>query len=385
MKRPIYLDYAATTPVAPEVIEAMLPCMGIDGAFGNPASKHAYGFAAQHYIEQAREAVAACIGAQPAEIIWTSGATEANNLALQGIAHQHQQRGRHIITAATEHKAILQTAKILAKQGFEITILMPNQSGVITPQAIKAALREDTILVSVMMVNNETGVIQDIAAMGAILAQHPAYFHVDAVQAAGKLPLDVTALSVDLLSLSAHKMYGPKGVGCLYVRQRPRVKLRPLCFGGGHEQKLRPGTLPTHQIAGFGRAAELVNQQLATDMVNAKALHQILIDGLRDIPQVRINAVQAKRVPHIVSIMAEGIDGESLVLACSDVAVSAGSACTSATFEPSHVLSAMGLNSMQAHSSIRISFGRWSTLLDMEQALMVYRQAVVKLATLAGN
>jgi cysteine desulfurase len=385
MKRPIYLDYAATTPVAPQVSEAMLACMGIEGDFGNPASQHAYGFAAQQHVEQARETVADFINAQPEEIIWTSGATEANNLAIQGIAHQHHRQGRHIITGATEHKAVLQTVKMLAGQGFDVTIIIPDHDGVITPQALQAALRDDTILVSIMMVNNETGVIQDIAAMGAILAAHKAYFHVDAVQAGGKLPIDVKALDVDLLSLSAHKMYGPKGIGCLYVRQRPPVRLTPLCYGGGHEKKLRPGTVATHQVVGFGRAAELVCQQLTTDSAHAHKLNQLLIDGLCAIPQVQINALSAQRVPNIVNVMAQGIDGEALILACRDLAVSAGSACTSATFEPSHVLSAMGLTSMQAHSSIRISFGRWSTVAEIEQTIEVYRQAIIKLAHLAGD
>lgn len=385
MNRPIYLDYAATTPVAPQVIEAMLPCLGADGDFGNPASQHAYGFAAQQHVDQAREAVAALIGAQVSEIIWTSGATEANNLAIQGIAHQHQQQGRHIITGATEHKAVLQTVKILAKQGFEVTVVAPDQTGAITPEAIQAALRDDTILVSIMLVNNETGVIHDVATMGAMLADHPAYFHVDAVQAVGKMPVDVETLNIDLLSLSAHKMYGPKGIGCLYVRECPRVKLMPLSFGGGHEKKLRPGTLATHQIAGFGCAAELVNTQLKDDMAHATMLNQQFIKGLSVIPQVRINALAAQRVPNIVNVMAEGIDGESLVLACRDLAVSAGSACTSATFEPSHVLRAMGLSSMQAHSSMRMSFGRGTTSEQIDHAIATYSQAVTKLAGLAGN
>ncbi len=385
MKRPIYLDYAATTPVDPQVAERMMECLTFDGVFGNAASRsHFYGWQAEEKIEYAREQVANLIKADPREIVWTSGATESDNLALKGIAHFYQSRGKHIITSKIEHKAILDPCRELEAEGFEITYLEPEpKTGIITPDMVKAALRPDTILVSLMMVNNELGTITDVAAIGELTRENKTFFHVDAAQAAGKVEIDLSTMKVDLMSFSAHKAYGPKGMGALYVRRTPRVRLKAQIHGGGHERGMRSGTLATHQIVGMGEAFELAGKNLVAEQTRLRVLRDKLWNGLQDLEQIFLNGHQTQSVSNYLNVSFNFVEGESLMMALKDVAVSSGSACTSATLEPSYVLRALGLSDELAHSSIRFSFGTYTTEADIDHVLTVTKAAVQKLRELS--
>lgn len=357
----IYLDHAATTPLAPEAYEAMLPFLKSDGLYGNPASTHAAGFAAGKAVEVARAQVAALIGAEPAEIVWTSGATESNNLALKGALEFYGNRGRHIVSSRIEHKSVLDTCRHLETQGAKVTYLKPDAGGRITAQQAMDALQPDTVLVSLMWVNNETGVINDIAALAPRLRERGVLLHVDAVQAVGKLPIDLTATPIDLLSLSAHKLYGPKGMGALYVRKRPRARLAPQIHGGGHEQGMRSGTLATHQIVGMGEACRVARERLAVDAQQLAGLRDELWQRLSVLPRVHRNGEPAHTAPHILNLSFEGAEGESLRAMLGGIAVSSGSACSSATREPSYVLRALGRDDELAGSSLRFSLGRGTT------------------------
>ena len=385
MKRPIYLDYAATTPVDPQVAERMMECLTFDGVFGNAASRsHFYGWQAEEKIEYAREQVANLIKADPREIVWTSGATESDNLALKGIAHFYQSRGKHIITSKIEHKAILDPCRELEAEGFEITYLEPEpKTGIITPDMVKAALRPDTILVSLMIVNNELGTITDVAAIGELTRENKTFFHVDAAQAAGKVEIDLSTMKVDLMSFSAHKAYGPKGMGALYVRRTPRVRLKAQIHGGGHERGMRSGTLATHQIVGMGEAFELAGKNLVAEQTRLRVLRDKLWNGLQDLEQIFLNGHQTQSVSNYLNVSFNFVEGESLMMALKDVAVSSGSACTSATLEPSYVLRALGLSDELAHSSIRFSFGTYTTEADIDHVLTVTKAAVQKLRELS--
>lgn len=368
--KPIYLDNAATTPVDPRVVEKMLTCLSRDGVFGNPASDtHIYGVQAKALVEIARSQVALAINAEPREIIWTSGATEANNLAIKGIAEFHQRRGKHIITAQTEHKAVLDSCKALEKQGFTVTYLAPQKSGEILLADIAAAIMPETILISIMLVNNETGYVQDVAAIGALAKQHNCFFHVDAAQAIGKIVIDVQAMSIDLLSLSAHKAYGPKGIGALYVRHKPRVKIAEQIHGGGHEGGMRSGTLPTHQIVGMGEALAIAQAELAVDSQRIEKLRLQLLHGLQQLSDITINTDIGHSAANILNVSFDQVDGEKLLLAVSDIAVSTGSACNSVSIEPSHVLLAMGVTRDLAQSTIRFSLGRFTTEEEIKHAI----------------
>ena len=382
---PIYLDYAATTPVDPLVLEAMLPFL--KDQFGNAASNtHGFGFVAKHAVDQARQQVATLLDADPRCITFTSGATESINLALQGVAMANRHKGNHIITCQTEHKATLDVCAFLEKQGFRVTRLPVDAKGQVDHAELAAALCADTLLVSMMMVNNATGVIHDIARIADIVHEQGALLHVDAVQAIGKLPVSVKTLSVDLLSVTAHKIYGPKGVGALFVRRgRPKVTLQPLVYGGGHEHGLRSGTLATHQIVGLGKAFELAGQRVAQDAEYLAQCKQALWQGIHDLPGVKINGDIHQDAPHVLNVCFEGIDGEALIMALRELAVSAGSACTSATIAPSHVLRAMGLSDQQAHSSLRFSFGRMTTMAEMESAIALIREHVTRLNVLGDT
>ena len=354
---PIYMDYGATTPVDPRVVDAMIPWLREH--FGNPASRsHAWGWEAEEAVEKARVEVAKLIGADPREIVWTSGATESNNLAIKGAANFYQSRGKHLITVKTEHKAVLDTTRELERQGFEVTYLDVQEDGLIDLDVLKAAIRPDTILISVMFVNNEIGVIQDIPTIGALCREKGIVFHVDAAQATGKVEIDLATLPVDLMSLASHKSYGPKGIGALYVRRKPRVRLEAQMHGGGHERGLRSGTLPTHQIVGMGEAFRIAREEMATELPRIKALQQRLLDGLKDIEQVFINGDLTRRVPHNVNASFNYVEGESLIMGIKGIAVSSGSACTSASLEPSYVLRALGRSDELAHSSLRMTIGR---------------------------
>ncbi len=380
--KPIYLDYAATTPVDPRVLHQMLPYLVEQ--FGNPASRsHAYGWAAEEAVEIARENVAQLIGADPREIAWTSGATESNNLAIKGAAQFHRARGRHLITLKTEHKAVLDTLRELERAGFEVTYLDVQPDGLLDLEVLKAALRPDTILVSVMYVNNEIGVIQDIPAIGALCRSRGILFHVDAAQASGKLPIDLGTLPVDLMSLSAHKTYGPKGIGALYVRRKPRVRIESQMHGGGHERGLRSGTLPTHQIVGMGAAYKLAREVMGSENERIRALQQRLLAGVQALPEVRINGHLEQRVPHNLNVSFQFVEGESLLMGMKGIAVSSGSACTSASLEPSYVLRALGLSDEIAHSSIRFSIGRTTTEHDIDRALAQVTATVERLRALS--
>jgi cysteine desulfurase len=380
--KPIYLDYAATTPVDPRVVQQMVPYLYQQ--FGNPASRsHAYGWAAEEAVEIAREHVAALIGADPREVVWTSGATESNNLAIKGAAQFHRSRGKHLITVKTEHKAVLDTMRELEREGFEVTYLDVQEDGLVDLAALEAALRPDTILVSVMWVNNEIGVIQDIPAIAALCRARGILCHVDAAQASGKVEIDMSALPVDLLSLSAHKTYGPKGIGALYVRRKPRVRIEAQIHGGGHERGMRSGTLPTHQIVGMGEAYRLAKEAMGRENERIRALRDRLLAGLRDIPAVRVNGSLEKRVPHNLNISFEFVEGESLLMGIKGVAVSSGSACTSASLEPSYVLRALGLSDEVAHSSIRFSVGRFTTEAEIDAAVAQVRATVERLRSLS--
>ena len=380
MKPPIYLDYAATTPVDPQVAETMMACLTLDGNFGNPASRsHAIGWRAEATVEDARNQLADLISADPREIVWTSGATESNNLAIKGVAAFYRDKGRHIITSSIEHKAVLDCCEYLQAQGCEITYLQPLKDGLIDLQQLRGAIRSDTVLISLMHVNNEIGVENDIAEIGGIAREHGVFFHVDAAQSVGKLALDMRQLPVDLLSISAHKMYGPKGIGALYVRRQPKVQLEAQIHGGGHERGMRSGTLATHQIAGFGEAAAIARRNMASESQRIKALRQQLWQGIADLPSVILNGHEHRRVAGILNVSFAGIDGETLLMALKDLAVSTGSACTSASLEPSYVLRAIGLSDALAHSAIRFSVGRFTTAEDIEKAVAIIRQTVERL------
>ena len=382
MDRPVYLDYSSTTPVDPRVVDVMIPFLRED--FGNPASRsHAYGWTAEQAVETAREHVAGLVGCDAREIVWTSGATESINLAIKGIAKFYHQQGRHIITVKTEHKATLDTCRELERDGFEVTYLDVQEDGLIDLANLKAALRPDTILVSVMLVNNEIGVIQDIQAIGDAVKANRSYFHVDAAQATGKVEIDLQSLPVDLMSFSAHKTYGPKGVGALYVRRKPRIRIEAQIHGGGHERGMRSGTLPTHQIVGMGEAFRLARQEMAAENERIRMLRDRLLTGLRDIPAVYVNGSMEQRVPHNLNISFNYVEGESLLMGIKDVAVSSGSACTSASLEPSYVLRALGRSDELAHSSIRFSVGRFTTVQDIDFTINLLRDRVEKLRAMS--
>ncbi|EGR0592657.1 IscS subfamily cysteine desulfurase [Vibrio cholerae] len=384
MKLPIYLDYSATCPVDPRVAEKMVQCMTMDGTFGNPASRsHRYGWQAEEAVDTAREQIAALLNADPREIVFTSGATESDNLAIKGVAHFYNKQGKHIITSKTEHKAVLDTMRQLEREGFEVTYLDPESNGLIDLAKLEAAMRDDTILVSIMHVNNEIGVVQDIAAIGELCRSRKVVFHVDAAQSAGKVAIDVQEMKVDLISLSAHKAYGPKGIGALYVRRKPRIRLEAQMHGGGHERGFRSGTLPTHQIVGMGEAFRIAKEELQQDYDHALKLRNRLLDGIKDMEAVTINGDLDQRVPHNLNVSFAFVEGESLLMALKDLAVSSGSACTSASLEPSYVLRALGLNDELAHSSIRFSFGRFTTEAEIDYAIELIRVAVDKLRAMS--
>ncbi|MBU6501776.1 MAG: IscS subfamily cysteine desulfurase [Burkholderiales bacterium] len=379
---PIYMDYSATTPCDERVVDAMVPWLREH--FGNPASRsHAWGWEAEAAVENAREQVAALIGADPREIIWTSGATESDNLALKGAAGFYKTRGKHIITVTTEHKAVLDTCRELERQGFDVTYLDVQPDGLVDLDVFRAAVRPDTILASVMFVNNEIGVIQDIAGIGAICREKGVIFHVDAVQAVGRLDIDLRALPVDLMSVTAHKVYGPKGVGALFVRRKPRVRIEAQMHGGGHERGMRSGTLPTHQIVGMGEAFRIARAEMAADNLRIRALHDRMLAGLRDVEQVFINGHLEKRVPHNLNMSFNYVEGESLIMGIKGLAVSSGSACTSASLEPSYVLRALGRSDELAHSSLRMTIGRWTTEAEIDYAVETIKQNVAKLRDLS--
>ncbi len=382
MTKPIYLDYAATTPVDPRVVQAMLPYLYEQ--FGNPASRsHAYGWAAEEAVEIAREHVAALIGADPREVVWTSGATESNNLAIKGAAQFYKSKGKHLVTVKTEHKAVLDTMRELERDGFEVTYLDVKDDGLLDLDVFAAALRPDTVLASVMAVNNEIGVIQDIAALGAICRGKGVIFHVDAAQATGKMEIDLSRLPIDLMSMSAHKTYGPKGIGALYVRRKPRIRIEAQMHGGGHERGMRSGTLPTHQIVGMGEAYRLAKELMKTEGERIRALRDRLMAGLQAIPEARVNGHLAQRVAHNLNISFQFVEGESLLMGMKGIAVSSGSACTSASLEPSYVLRALGLSDEVAHSSIRFSVGRFTTEADVDAAVELTRHTVERLRSLS--
>ena len=375
---PIYMDYGATTPVDERVVEAMIPWLRQN--FGNPASRsHAWGWQAEEAVEKARAQVAALVGADPREIIWTSGATESDNLAIKGAAHFYREKGRHLITVKTEHKAVLDTMRALEREGFEVTYLDVQEDGLLDIEAFKAAIRPDTILASVMLVNNEIGVIQDVDAIGKICREHKVIFHVDAAQATGKVAIDLKNQPIDLMSLASHKTYGPKGIGALYVRRKPRVRLEAQMHGGGHERGLRSGTLPTHQIVGMGEAYRIAAEEMERDNARARALHQRLVDGLKDLPEVFLNGHPTQRVPQNINMSFNFVEGESLMMAVKALAVSSGSACTSASLEPSYVLRALGRSDELAHSSLRITIGRFTTEEEIDTAIAAIRAGVARL------
>lgn len=384
MKLPIYLDYSATTPVDPRVAEKMIECLTMEGNFGNPASRsHLFGWKAEEAVENARRQVADLINADPREIVWTSGATESDNLAIKGAAHFYQKKGKHIITSRIEHKAVLDTARQLEREGFEVTYLDPNKEGIIEPSVVADAIREDTILVSLMHVNNEVGTLTDIAAIGEITRPKGIIFHVDAAQSAGKVEIDMSALKVDLMSFSAHKIYGPKGIGALYVSRKPRVRIEAQMHGGGHERGMRSGTLATHQIVGMGEAFSIAKQEMAADSERLIALRDRLLAGVKDMEEVYVNGSLTQRIPGNLNISFAFVEGESLLMSLKDLAVSSGSACTSASLEPSYVLRALGLNDEMAHSSIRFSIGRFTTEEDIDHVIKDIRGAVGKLRELS--
>ncbi|MBE0363112.1 cysteine desulfurase [Pseudoalteromonas ulvae UL12] len=380
MKLPIYLDYAATTPVDPRVAEKMMQCLTMDGNFGNPASRsHRFGWQAEEAIDQARHDIAALINADPREIVFTSGATESNNLAIKGAANFYSKKGKHVITAKTEHKAVLDTCRELERQGFEVTYMDVEDNGLLDLDKLAATMRDDTVLVSIMHVNNELGVVQDIAKIGEMCRERKIMFHVDGAQSAGKIDVDLQALKVDFMSFSAHKIYGPKGIGALYVRRKPRARLEAQMHGGGHERGMRSGTLPTHQIVGMGEAFRIAKEDFAVDHARIETLRQRLIDGVMDIEEVYFNGTQEQSVPGIVNISFNYIEGESLLMALKDIAVSSGSACTSASLEPSYVLRALGRNDELAHSSIRFSIGRFTTEEEIDYTVNLIKGSISRL------
>ena len=382
IKTPIYLDYAATTPVDKRVAEKMIPYL--TETFGNPASNsHAFGWTAEEAVEKARADIAALINADPKEIVFTSGATESDNLAIKGAANFYKTKGKHLITVKTEHKAVLDTMRELERQGFEVTYLGVQENGLIDLEELKAAIRDDTILISVMWVNNEIGVVQDIPAIGEICRERKIIFHVDAAQACGKVPVDVEAAKIDLLSMSGHKVYGPKGIGALYVRRKPRVRLEAQMHGGGHERGFRSGTLPTHQIVGMGEAFRIAKEELEQDMAHYRKLRDIFLKGIEGIEEVYINGDLEHRAPNNLNVSFNFVEGESLIMAVKELAVSSGSACTSASLEPSYVLRALGRNDELAHSSLRITFGRMTTEEEVQFAAELIKSKIGKLRELS--
>ncbi|MGI2027355.1 IscS subfamily cysteine desulfurase [Endozoicomonas acroporae] len=384
MKLPIYLDYSATTPVDPRVAEKMIQCLSLEGNFGNPASRsHVFGWRAEEVVEDARRQVADLIHADPREIVWTSGATESDNLAIKGVAHFYSKKGKHIVTSRIEHKAVLDPCRQLERQGFEVTYLDPDSDGLITPEMVENALRDDTILVSLMHVNNEIGVINDIAAIGELTRSRKIVFHVDAAQSVGKIPLNMATMKVDLLSISAHKLYGPKGIGVLYVRRKPRIRLEAQMHGGGHERGMRSGTLATHQIVGMGEACRIAAAEMESERARVAVLKDRVLSQLSDLEEVHVNGSLEQRVPGILNISFAFVEGESLMMSLKDLAISSGSACTSASLEPSYVLRALGLSDELAHSSLRISLGRFTSEAEVDHAVAEIREAVAKLRELS--
>jgi len=380
MKFPIYLDYSATTPVDPRVAVKMAECLTLEANFGNPASRsHMFGWKAEEAVETARSQVADLINCDPREIVWTSGATEADNLAIKGAAHFYAKKGKHIITSKIEHKAVLDSCGQLEREGFEVTYLDPSDAGLISPESVAAAIRPDTTVVSLMHVNNEIGVINDIAAIGKVTRENEVIFHVDAAQSTGKIAIDMEAMQVDLMSLTAHKSYGPKGIGALYVRRKPRVRIEPQIHGGGHERGMRSGTLATHQIVGMGEAYRLAKEEMVDENARLLALRTCLLKGFEDMEEVFVNGDIDRRVAHNLNISFNFVEGESLMMALRDLALSSGSACTSASLEPSYVLRAIGLNDELAHSSLRISIGRFTTKEEIDYSIEKIREAVDKL------
>ena len=379
---PIYMDYSATTPVDPRVADKMIPYLREQ--FGNPASRsHMYGWSAEKAVEEARAHVAALVNADPREIVWTSGATEGDNLAIKGAAQFYKTKGKHLITVKTEHKAVLDTMRELERQGFEVTYLDVQADGLVDLEAFKAAIRPDTILASVMFVNNEIGVIQDIAALGAICREKGVVFHVDAAQATGRVDIDLQTLPVDLMSLTSHKTYGPKGIGALYVRRKPRIRIEAQMHGGGHERGMRSGTLPTHQIVGMGEAYRIAKAEMHEENQRIKALHDRMVAGLKDVEEVFINGHETRRVPHNLNMSFNYVEGESLIMGIKGLAVSSGSACTSASLEPSYVLRALGRSDELAHSSLRMTIGRWTTEEEIDYAIATIKENVAKLRELS--
>jgi cysteine desulfurase len=384
IKLPIYLDYGATTPIDERVAAKMAEYLTIEGQFGNPASRsHEFGWKAEQAVDLARQQVADLIHADPREIVWTSGATESDNLAIKGAAHFYRKKGNHIVTVKTEHKAVLDTCRQLEREGFEVTYLDPEDNGLIDIEKLKAATTDDTILISVMHVNNEIGVIQDIAAIGEFARDKKIIFHVDAAQSAGKVEIDMETLKVDLMSFSAHKIYGPKGIGALYVRRKPRVRLEAQMHGGGHERGLRSGTLATHQIVGMGEAFRIAGKEMANENDRIRMLRDRLYDGLKDAEEVYVNGDYDHRIAGNINISFNFVEGESLIMALPDLAVSSGSACTSASLEPSYVLRALGRNDELAHSSIRFGIGRFTTVEEIDYTIDVVKKAVDKLRDLS--
>ncbi len=384
MRAPVYFDYAATTPVDPRVAQKMSECLMAEGNFGNPASRsHKFGWEAEEAVELARQQVADLLHCDPREIVWTSGATESDNLAIKGVAQFYKTRGKHIVTSKIEHKAVLDPCRHLEKEGFEVTYLEPGEDGLITPQQVADAIREDTTLVSIMHVNNEIGVVNDIAGIGEICREAKVFFHVDAAQSAGKMPIDLSQLKVDLMSLSAHKMYGPKGVGVLFVSRKPRVRLEAQMHGGGHERGMRSGTLATHQLVGMGEACRIAGAEMQEEGTRILKLRERLWNGLREMEEVYANGDLNAHIPGIINMSFNFVEGESLIMSLPQLAVSSGSACTSASLEPSYVLRALGMNDELAHSSLRFSIGRFTTEADVDQAIDQVRQAVEKLRDLS--
>lgn len=384
MKLPIYLDYSATTPADPRVAAKMMQYLTLDGTFGNPASRsHRFGWQSEEAVDVARNQIAELVGADPREIVFTSGATEANNLAIKGAATFHQEKGRHIITCTTEHKAVLDTCAQLEREGFSVTYLNPRPDGTLDLQQLTAALRDDTVLVSIMHVNNEIGVVQDIATIGELCRERGVIFHVDATQSVGKLPIDLSVLKVDLMSVSAHKIYGPKGIGALYVSRAPRVRLDAQIHGGGHERGMRSGTLPVHQIVGMGEAYRIAKEEMVSEMARIGALRSRLWAGIGNIEEVYLNGSLELGAANILNVSFNYVDGESLIMALKDLAVSTGSACTSASMEPSYVLRAIGLNDELAHSSIRFSLGRFTTEEEIDYTIQLVQKSLSRLRELS--
>ena len=384
MKLPIYLDYSATTPVDPRVAEKMMQCLTMDGIFGNPASRsHRFGWQAEEAVDIARNQIADLVGADPREIVFTSGATESDNLAIKGAAKFYEKKGKHIITCKTEHKAVLDTCRQLEREGFEVTYLAPQRNGLIDLAELEAAMREDTILVSIMHVNNEIGVIQDIEAIGELCRSKGIVFHVDATQSVGKVPVDLSKLKVDLMSFSGHKIYGPMGIGALYVRRKPRIRIEAQMHGGGHERGMRSGTLPVHQIVGMGEAYRIAKEEMESEMARLRGLRNRLWDGVKDMEEVYLNGDLEQGAPNILNVSFNYVEGESLIMALKDLAVSSGSACTSASLEPSYVLRALGMTDELAHSSIRFSLGRFTTEEEIDYAIDLIRKSIGRLRELS--